>query len=89
MAALVEAVVALDHGMAQVPALFWFSNADTVVDPAMTHEVAAMWGGPVQVVQPELGPGDDPSAHVIAGDIVSPGQTEAAVAGMLDWIGGL
>ena len=86
MAALVQAVFALDHGRAAVPALFWFSDEDQVVVPSATRDVAARWGGPVTIVPADLGPEDDPSAHVVAGDIVSPGQTAAAAQGMLDWV---
>ena len=89
MAALVKEVAALDLSDAEVPALFWFSTEDQVVRPDITAEVAARWGGPVTVVNPELGPEDDPSAHVIAGDIMSPGQTEATVQGILEWAQGL
>jgi hypothetical protein len=31
----------------------------------------------------------DPSAHVIAGDIVSPAMTDAVTAQILDWVGQL
>lgn len=86
MAALVKAVVALDFGQARVPALFWFSPDDRVVRPDLTREVARRWGGPAEMRTVTMGPGDDPSSHVIAGDIMSPGQTEIAVAGMLAWL---
>ena len=32
---------------------------------------------------------DDPYAHVIAGDILSPGQTEPVIAIITDWARGL
>nr|WP_092363089.1 alpha/beta hydrolase [Cribrihabitans marinus] len=86
MAALVERVAALDFTQATVPALFYFSDDDSVVSADTTRRLAGDWGGPVESVAVTMGPGDDPSAHVIAGDIVSPGQTEAAVAIMLDWL---
>lgn len=89
MAALVKEVGGLDFGRTQIPALFWYSDNDTVVRPDLTAEVAAGWGGPVTVVNPELGPEDDPDAHVIAGDIMSPGQNEVVVQGIMGWIGDL
>jgi len=89
MGALIKAVNALDLSEATVPALFWFSLEDKVVRPELTLEVAAAWGGPTRVVHPELGPDDDPYAHVIAGDILSPSQNAATVEGILDWIGDL
>ncbi|MEW9918900.1 alpha/beta hydrolase [Marimonas sp. MJW-29] len=89
MAALVKEVAALDLGQTEIPALFIFSPDDTVVRPDLTEATAARWGGPVSILNPDLGPGDDPDAHVIAGDIMSPGQTEATVQAILDWAEGL
>lgn len=89
MAALIDATVAQDHREQTIPALFWYSDDDTVVRPDITAKVAAAWGGPTTTVNPVLAPGDDPNAHVIAGDILSPSQTDGAVAGMLNWINSL
>ena len=92
MAALVRSVLDLNFEGAPVDALFWYSTEDTVVRPDITAEVAAAWDrgrARATVVHPTLTPQDDPNAHVIAGDIVSPNQTDVAVAGMLAWIAGL
>jgi len=89
MAALVREVVGLDLSVTEIPALFMFSKDDTVVLPQKTAEVAARWGGKAVILHPDLGPEDDPDAHVIAGDIMSPGQTESAAERMLEWIRGL
>nr|WP_233494766.1 alpha/beta fold hydrolase [Ruegeria sp. A3M17] len=86
MTALVETVYAMDFSQARVPALFWFSDDDQVVRPDLTHKVADAWGGPASVRTVTMGPGDDPSSHVIAGRLMSPGQTDAAVAGILAWL---
>ena len=86
MGTLVKTVAALDFSKARIPALFWISDDDTVVRPDVTRRIAGQWGGPVTVVTATMGPGDDPNAHVIAGAIRSPGQTEPAVRGMLDWL---
>lgn len=86
MAALVETVSGLDFGSVKVPALFRFSDADTVLDASVTHSIAASWGGPSTVQTVVMGPGDDPNSHVIAGDIKSPGQTERTVKDILDWL---
>lgn len=86
MTALVESVYALDFSQARAPALFWFSDDDQVVRPDLTHKVADAWGGPASVQTVTMGPGDDPSSHVIAGRLMSPGQTDAAVAGILAWL---
>mgnify|MGYP001793644495 CR=1 FL=1 len=89
MIALIDAVAEMDQGAQTLPALFWFATADEVVRPDITANVAAAWGGPSTVVNPVMGPQDDYQSHVIAGDVLSPEQTDAAVAGMLDWIAGL
>ncbi|WP_170764227.1 alpha/beta hydrolase [Ruegeria lacuscaerulensis] len=86
MTVLVETVYALDFSGAQVPALFWFSDDDQVVRPDLTHKVAEVWGGPATAELVTMGPGDDPASHVIAGRLMSPGQTDATVAGILAWL---
>lgn len=89
VAALVEAVKALDYELALVPALFWYSPDDQVVVAEDTDRLAAGWDrgfASATVMAPALTDADDPYAHVVAGDILSPGQTDAAVTAMLDWI---
>ena len=89
MAALVAHARGLDHGQVRVPALFLYSEHDEVVSPAATRRVFEQWGGPKRIEPVVVGPGDDPVSHVIAGDILSPGQTQATVALLLDWVQGL
>jgi len=86
MAALVAHARGLSYSGVTTPALFAFSLADEVVSPAATRAVAARWGGPAELLPVTLGPGDDPSGHVLAGDTLSPGQTEAMVAAILEWM---
>lgn len=86
MSALVKEVVALDYTQAQLPALFWISEDDTVVRPDKTQKIASQWGGPSHVQLVTMGPGDDPDSHVTMGALMSPGQTEGAVNGMLAWL---
>jgi alpha-beta hydrolase superfamily lysophospholipase len=85
VAEAVDLVRGLDMSRAKVPALFRFTEEDKVVRPAATHRVVAAWGGPTRVEQPKMGPGDDIQSHVIAGDILSPGQSQSTVAAILDW----
>ncbi len=89
MSVLVDAVYDLDFAKAQVPALFWFSTDDQVVRPDLTQKVATVWGSPATINLVKMGPEDDPLSHVVAGNSMSPGQTGAAVAGILDWLDGL
>ncbi len=86
MAALVEATSLIDHGTITTPVLFYFSDADTVVDHRKTREIAEAWGGPASVMAVDVGPDDDPEHHVIAGEIMSPGRTDATVADLAAWI---
>jgi alpha-beta hydrolase superfamily lysophospholipase len=86
MAALVAHARALDFASVEIPALFLFSDDDRVVRASATRAVAARWGG-AAVMSPQVtGPGDDPLAHVIAGDILSPSMTPGVVAQIIDWI---
>jgi alpha-beta hydrolase superfamily lysophospholipase len=86
MAALVREGRSLDVSMIKVPALFIYAPADQVVDPARIPAVAAAWGGPVQVTEIAVTEEDDPYSHVIAGDILSPGQTTAVTGLILSWM---
>lgn len=86
MAALVKEVMAQDMAQVTIPALFWFSPDDHIVRPDKTAEMAARWGGPVSIQTVSMGAGDDPDSHVVAGDIMSPGQTGPATTAMLAWL---
>lgn len=86
MAALVKAVRELDFSTVTAPVLVSYSESDMVVDGETTTALLADWGGPLTVdVVAAPQEGMDPSNHVIAGDILSPGRTDAAVATILDW----
>lgn len=85
MGALVAYADRQDYAHAMQPALFIYAPADQVVDERETARIAAEWGGPHQVAKRTMGPKDDPSSHVIAGDILSPGQTAGTVKLILDW----
>lgn len=92
VAALIRAVQDLDYDLAVVPALFWYSPDDQVVRAEETDKLVAGWNrgfASATALSPVLTDADDPYAHVVAGDILSPGQTDAAVAAMLSWIEGL
>lgn len=89
MARLIRAARAADHEQARTPALFLYAPADQVIDPARIPPVIAAWGGPTQVERREMQGDDDPYAHVVAGDILSPGQTEETIRIITDWARGL
>ena len=89
MAALVRAAKMLDLSKAKVPLMVIYSAQDHVVDPGKTLAAVKGWGGKVRLEPVTLAKGDDPYYHVIAGDILSPGQTAGTVALILDWAKGL
>lgn len=66
-----------------IPALFIFSDADTVVRPDLTREIAARWGGPHELVPVEKS--GDPDNHVIAGDALSPETTQVLARRIVVW----
>lgn len=83
MAALTE--IARDTPVETVtaPVLFIFSDADKVVRPELTRQMAERWGGPAEMMLVEGS--DDPGHHVIAGDALSP-STNGLVAGRItEW----
>ncbi len=85
MAALVKEAGKKDYSKVLVPALFYFSDEDRIVRSDMIRKVMTTWGGTVRAEAPTLAEGDDPNAHVIAGDIMSPGNTQAAADLIVDW----
>ncbi|PRY25538.1 esterase/lipase [Aliiruegeria haliotis] len=89
MAALVDHAASLDFGRARVPALFVYSEDDVIVSPEATFAVYDAWGEAKARELLVMGPGDDPGSHVIAGDIMSPGQTDRASAVITKWVQGL
>ncbi len=89
MAALVKEAVSRDYSAVSVPALFHYSEKDQVVDPAKTAAFIEGWGGDVRVELLPEGAQVEESHHVLAGDIVAPARTEAAVQMILDWVEGL
>jgi pimeloyl-ACP methyl ester carboxylesterase len=85
MARLMRAARAVDVGALRVPALFIWSDADQVVSATAIRAAAAAWGGPVTRLPIAPGPGIDPSAHVIAGDIRSPAATGPVAEAITAW----
>lgn len=76
----------LDVRRATCPALFMWSDCDRVLNPAAIRRAARSWGGPVTCHPVKLTERDDPMHHIIAGDILSPRQTDGAVTLIADWI---
>ena len=89
LAALIREARAQDYAAVKLPLLVVYSPDDKIVSPDAIAAVTSVWGGPVRIEERRMQAGDDPYAHVVAGDIFSPGQTEAVTAIILDWARGL
>lgn len=84
LAALMKTVSLMNPAEATTPALFICSPKDTVTVPKAAEEVYKRWGAPKKLIQiEETG---DPSNHVLAGDILSPGNTDRVVADIVAWV---
>lgn len=89
VAAAVQAAQRADYSAVDLPLLAYFAPADRVVDATQTLALLPRWAGPVTVRQVTLGPGNDPHSHVLAGQALSPGNTQAAITAILNWTKGL
>lgn len=89
MAASVQEALTKDFSLLRVPVLAVLDDRDQIVDPMMARAVLSQWGGPATLHPVVTGPGDDPRSHIIAGDILSPGQTEGVATAILTWAQGL
>jgi pimeloyl-ACP methyl ester carboxylesterase len=83
MAALMKAVASIDKSTLKTPTMFVFSPSDKVVSPPAIRQAIASWGGPKEVE--EVTDSDDPSQHVIAGDILSPSTTGRLAERIVAW----
>lgn len=86
MAALVAHAADGSYGAATQPLLVIRDPRDAVVDPVAADRALEDWAGPVTLHEVTVGQGDDPSAHVIAGDALSPGMTQAITEKIADWV---
>ena len=89
MAALVREAKTLNLSAAKVPLMVMYCAQDQVVDSVKTLAQLKAWGADVRLEAREMAKGDDPYSHVVAGDILSPGQAPQTVALILDWAKGL
>lgn len=85
MMALVRHVRSMDLADVRVPTLLVYSKADQVVDAEWTARVLGALGGTGPTVHLVERSGD-PAAHVIAGSIMSPGNTGEVRARIVDFL---
>ncbi len=86
MAAMVKKARKADYSKVDIPALFYYSPDDKVVEATQTDKIVEQWGGDAKLVRPELTEEDDEFAHVVVGEILSPNQTEFALSTINDWV---
>ena len=86
MARLVKKINNEDFSNVNNPALFYFSMDDKVVEPKKTVKFSKNWGGKTKIINVKMSEFDDKYSHVIAGDILSPQQTNIARKKMVKWI---
>ena len=89
MAHVMRVARAVDVTQMRLPLLLLYSPQDRVVDPQAAVDYVTGWGGPLTLSEKPLRDGMDPDAHVIAGDIRSPGLTDEVAREVADWAGGL
>ncbi len=68
-----------------VPALFYFSPDDKVVDPQKTENFIARWRGPKSIKRINGGDSEDELNHLITGQVVSPSQVIRAADTVIRW----
>lgn len=84
MGAMLLSVSEIDYSKITVPALFIYSPKDKVVVPEAARKVYNYWGGRKQIVAVETA--GDPDNHVIAGDILSPDNTEMVTRKIIEFV---
>ena len=89
MAAIVKAVTEEDFSEVTIPALFYFSLEDKVVDPEATKNMTRKWGGRKKIINVTMTEQDDKYSHIVTGNIVSPNQTDYTVRETIKWISSL
>ncbi|MCY6380544.1 alpha/beta hydrolase [Hoeflea prorocentri] len=87
MAKIVRITREADLGQADIPALFIYSPDDRIVRAEETEIIAATWGADVRTVLIEES--DDKDNHVVAGDALSPSNTQRVADAIAEWIGQL
>lgn len=87
MAALLRAVASYGQKEIRTPAMFVYSEADVVVDPAATKRAFDAWGAPKKLLVVDKS--GDPANHVIAGDVLSPQTTAPLARAIADWAASL
>ena len=85
MMQLIDMVDNADLRTSTVPALFYFSPDDKVVDPQKTETFIARWRGPKEIMRVNGSDSEDELNHLITGQVVSPSQVKRAADAVINW----
>ena len=85
MMQLIKAIKNANMAHSDLPALFYFSPDDEVVDPQQTENFIQRWRGPKQIVRIAGSDSEDHLNHLITGDVVSPGQVTHSIDSIINW----
>ena len=85
MMQLIDMVDNADLRTSSVPALFYFSPDDKVVDPQKTENFIARWRGPKEIMRINGNDSEDELNHLITGQVVSPSQVKRAADAVINW----
>ena len=85
MMQLIDMVDDAELSASIVPALFYFSPDDRVVDPRKTENFIARWRGPKEIRRINGNESEDELNHLITGRVVSPSQVKRAADTISNW----
>ena len=85
MMQLIDMVDNADLRTSSVPALFYFSPDDKVVDPQKTENFIARWRGPKEIMRVNGSDSEDELNHLITGQVVSPSRVKRAADAVINW----
>ena len=85
MMRLIDMVDDAELSMSTVPALFYFSPDDKVVDSQKTEKFITRWRGQKEIVRINGKDSEDGLNHLITGQVVSPSQVKRAADTVINW----
>lgn len=84
MTSMLKVLKSVDKSEIKTPAFFIYAPEDKVIVSKEVEKVASEWGGPTKLLRIEET--SDPFKHVIAGDILSPENTNRVTYEIIAWL---
>lgn len=84
MTSMLKVLKSVDKSKITTPAFFIYAPEDKVIVSQEVAKVASEWGGPTKILRIEET--SDPFKHVIAGDILSPENTNRVTYEIIAWL---